>query len=191
MGKLAQGWTTAYESTKLKGSKKSRDTDPIVWGSRLTEVFLRHTAMLWEQRNKELHGETNCSVVRKERLASEVRELQSLREKARPQDAFMFINDIEQYLSSASVYTMTLYLSMTKKAILNSVKKWKKMREAGMVTIINWLRVKKENNAFIDLAEKRARKIWMDGRKKERRRSNKDKRKQRSIVGYLSLFDAL
>ena len=103
----------------------------------------------------------------------------------------MFINDIEQYLSSASVYTMTSYLSMTKKAIMNSVKRWKKMREAGMVSIINWLRVKKENNAFIDLAEKRARKIWMDGRKKERRRSNKDKRKQRSIVGYLSLFDAL
>ena len=191
MGKLAQGWATAYESTKLKGSRQTRDTDPLVWGSRLTEVFLQHTAMLWEQRNKELHGETNCSVVQKERLASEVRELQSLREKARPQDAFMFINDVDTYLSSALVYTMTLYLSMTKKAILNSVKKRKKMQEAGMVTFINWLRVKKENNAFIDLAEKRARNIWMDGRKKERRCLNKDTRTQQSIVGYLSLFGTL
>ena len=71
--------------------------------------------MLWEQRNKELHGETGCSIVQKERLALEIRELKLLWEQARPQDLFMFINDIDLYLSLASVYMMTsyfVYLSM-------------------------------------------------------------------------------
>ena len=99
----------------------------------------------------------------------------------------MFIKDVENYLEKATISTLTSYLAMTKKAILNSVKKWKKYKEAGVVSVIEWLRNVPGNEEFIRQAEKKARKHWEDGRKKTRRR-REGTSGQRSIAGYFSLF---
>ena len=145
----------------------------------------------WENRNTELHGESGVSKVCKERLTMEIRELQALKDKARPKDAFMFIADVDKYLEKATVYSMTTYLAITKKAILNSVKKWKRRYEEGVVSVMDWLQNVPGNKAFVRLQEKRSRKLWEDGCKKERRCQKREKSSQRSIVDFLSLIDAL
>lgn len=111
-----------------------------------------------------------------------------MKDKARPQDYFMFIKDVEKYLEKATVHALTSYLVMTKKSILSSVKKWKRYQEAGVVSVIKWLQNVPGKKAFIKQAEKKARKHWEDGRKKERRRQKEDVVGQQSIAGYLSLF---
>ena len=160
-------------------------------GGAIVETVLNHSIQVWELRNRELHGDKGCSKVRKQRLEMEVRDLQLLKEKPRPQDNFMFVKDIDKYLEKATVSTLTAYLAMTKKAILGSVKKWIKNKEAGVTLVIEWLQIIPGNAEFIKQAEKKTRKHWEDGRKKERRRQHKETVAQRSFVGYLSLVDLL
>ena len=82
--------------------------------------MLNHTIKVWELRNKELHGKSGCSKIRKKQLEMEVQELQLLKEKACPQDAFMFIKDVDNYLEKATVTTLATYLVMTKRAVLGA-----------------------------------------------------------------------
>ena len=111
-----------------------------------------------------------------------------LREQARPKDAFLFIDDVEEYLKKATIYTMTTYIAMTRKAILKSVKQWKEQDDAGVVSVIDWIRVVPGNEAFIKQAEKRAREIWKDGRKKKQRRCIGTKRVQLKLDNFFSIY---
>ena len=57
-----------------------------------------------------------------------------------------------------------------------------------MVSVIEWLRNVPGNEEFIKQAEKKTRKHWEDGCKKESRCWKEGVGGQRSIAGYLSLF---
>ena len=117
MGKLARSWLDAYVTLKVntRREKKSKRVEDYIWGGAIVETLLSHSIQVWELRNKELHGETGCSKVRKQQLELEVHELQLLKDKARPQDYFMFIKDVEKYLEKATISTLTSYLAMTKR----------------------------------------------------------------------------
>lgn len=151
MGKLARGWLEAYKLMKTTRVGKLRQVENYVCGRAAVETILKKLIVAWETRNMELHGETGVSEVCKERLMLEVRELQALKDQARRRDAFVFIADVDKFLEKATVYSMTTYLAMTKKAILNSVKKWKKRYEEGVVSVTEWLRNVPGNEAFIKL----------------------------------------
>ena len=160
MGKLSREWLAKHSEMKVGKpiAKNTKRVDDYIWGGAIAELLLNHSIQVWELRNKELHGDEGCSKVRKQRLDLEVRELQLLKDDARPQDAFMFITDVDKYLEKATVSTLTTYLAMTKKAILSSVKRWKKNKEAGVNSVIEWLQMVPGNAGFIRQAEKKARK---------------------------------
>ena len=54
------------------------------------------------------------------------------------------------------------------------MKKWKKSKEAGVTLVIQWLQNIPGNEAFIKQAEKKTRKLWEDGRKKEMHCQNRE-----------------
>lgn len=188
MGKLSCEWLRIHSELIKRERNEDSDTIEMCWGRAVIEHILRSVLDLWEKRNKELHGEGITSPIRKLQLAEEVRRLQMLREQARPKDAFLFIDDVEEYLKKATIYTMTTYIAMTRKAILKSVKQWKEPHDEGVVSVVEWIRVVPGNEAFIKQAEKRAREIWRDGRKKKRRRCIGTKRVQLKLDNFFSIY---
>ena len=149
MGKVSVDWLRIYG---MMTSKTDRDeTDEELWRRKVVEYTVRHIMELWESRNKDVHGETNTSPVRRARLQEEIRSLELLREKVRLVDSFLFIHDVEEYLKTATVHTMTVYLSNTKKSILRSVKLWEKNKDAGEGSILTWIRHVPGNEAFVKI----------------------------------------
>ena len=112
---------------------------------------------LWDIQNEEMHGTTKASPIRKLQLQEEIWKLQALKSKARPRDAYLFIDDVEEYLKKATVYSMTTYISMTKRPIMKSVDRWKRRYDAGVVSIMMWIRQVPGNEKAVKQAEKRAR----------------------------------
>ena len=75
---------------------------------------------------------------------------------------------MEEYLKTAMIHMMTVYLSNTKKSILKSVKSWEKRRDAGEGLILTWIQHEPGNEAFVKMAEAKQRAIhWRDDRKKK------------------------
>ena len=96
---------------------------------------------------------------------------------------------MEEYLKTAMVHTMTVYLSNTKKSILNSVKMWEKNKNAGEGSILTWIRHVPGNEAFVKQAEAKQRAIhWQDDRKKKRRRQQQSGI-QTLVSSYLLAYD--
>ena len=104
-------------------------------------------------------------------------------------DSFLFIHDVEEYLKTVTVHTMTVYLSNTKKSILKSVKLWEKNKDAGEGLILTWIRHVPGNEAFVKQAEAKQRAIhWKDGRKKKRQRQQQSGI-QTLVSSYLLAYD--
>ena len=64
MGRLSQEWLQIYEDTYKKPSshdetQRSKYIDGYVWGANLAEILIRQMIILWEQRNKKIHGEND------------------------------------------------------------------------------------------------------------------------------------
>ena len=76
MGKVSVDWLRIYG---MMTSKADRDeTDEELWGRKVVEYTVRHIMEVWESRNKDVHGETNTSPVRRARLQEEIRSLHLL-----------------------------------------------------------------------------------------------------------------
>ena len=172
MGKIAQEWLEVFKKLEPFVRKGKRKVEGFVWGARVVEAILTLVIQRWEERNDGIHGNStkSFSPVRRKRIEEEIRNLQDLREKACPRDAFLFLPDVKLFLRKPTPYSLMTYLSMTKKAILRSVKRWSNRRAAGVVLILGWLRNVPGNNDFIIQAEKRERQHWMDDRQKKRRK---------------------
>ena len=101
----------------------------------------------------------------------------------------LFHNDIEEFIDSSTAQTIATFISSHKRAIANSVKKYKAASQAGATSVVQWIRGWSNNNDVIERMNARQRKdiLETDGRKKERRRRKQNSGRQRSIVGFLSL----
>ena len=161
-----------------------------MWGLSVAETTLTYLIKLWEIRNEEVHGKSveQQERIRKTKLSADVRTLNALKDKARPADMGLFHNDIEEFIDQSTAQTIATFISSHKRAIANSVKKYKAASQAGAASVVQWIRGWSNNNDVIERMNARQRKdiLETDGRKKERRRRQTSGR-QRSIVGFLSL----
>ena len=101
----------------------------------------------------------------------------------------MFIDDVEEYLKKATVYSMSTYISMTKRPIMKSVDRWKRQYDAGVVSIMMWIQQVPGNKKAVKQAEKRARILWQDGRKKKQRReTTQEKKIQLTLKSFFTVY---
>jgi hypothetical protein len=188
-GKISQEWLQLQENSTNKTIGKKRDC--YVWGASVVEVTLTYFIKLWELRNEEVHGKSveQQERTRKTKLSTDVRKLNAQKDKARPADMGLFHNDIEEFIDSSTAQTIATFISSHKRAIANSVKKYKAASQVGATSVVQWIRGWSNNNDVIERMNARQRKdiLETDGRKKERRRRKQNSGRQRSIVGFLSL----
>jgi hypothetical protein len=113
-----------------------------VWGASLAEVLLKQYIKLWELRNEEVHGKTAelQEQIRKDELGKVVRQLNELRDQARPSDMCLFHSDIESYIEQSNAQSIASYISSHKKAIVYSIKKWAVASHVGITSIVDWIR---------------------------------------------------
>ena len=130
-GRLSNKWLQQYELTKsLTPTEGTRPCESFVWGAKITELLLRFHIKVWEQRNKDVHGDDNNRVTdkfKRRKLQSEIRKLQRFKQKARPEDEFLFVH-LKTFLKSDND-TLLTYLKSHKKAIANSVEQQQKIRK--------------------------------------------------------------
>jgi hypothetical protein len=103
----------------------------------------------------------------------------------------LFQADIEEFLDNSIAQTIATYICSHRKAIANSVKKYTAASQAGVTSVVQWIRGWSNNNDIIEKIHARQRKdlLETDGRKKERRRSRQPSNvRQKLIVGFMSLM---
>ena len=117
MGHLSREWLHLTDSLPVL-------CNSINWGTLLVEASFKFYFDLWEQRNTEVHGKTqeDQQERRKRALSEKIRQLQEERHRARPSDDFLFLDDVEAFLDTATPSTMATYLASYTRAIRHSVK---------------------------------------------------------------------
>ena len=183
-GRLSDQWLRRYESTKsLSSTEGTRPCESFVWGAKIIELLLRFHIKVWEQRNKDVHGDDKNSNKNKDnfkrrQLQTEIRKLQRYKKKARPDDEFLFVH-LKTFLKSDTNILLT-YFKSHKKAIANSVEQQKKIKvSTGKRSIAGWLR----NTAVVHRAIKRChtRRRQRVERKEAQQQMKTKKRKIRKI----------
>jgi hypothetical protein len=159
----------------------------------IVEITLKYFIKLWEQRNEEVHGKTTeqQETTIKSKLSIDARKLNKMKEKARPVDMGLFHADIEEFLDNSTAQKIATYISSHRKAIANSAKKYTAASQAGVTSVVQWIRGWSNNDDIIEKMHARQRKdlLKTDGRKKERwRRREPSNVRQNSIVGFMSLL---
>ena len=156
-GKISQAWLQMYEDTYVKPRSSGTHHHPegFVWGAHLVKIILQNMIILWEQQNKDIHGDTdeNKDRILKEKLKSEFLSLNSLQDQCRPRDQFLFQDDPEEFLKRSTAKQVATYITTSKRAIINSYNKWKQHTAAGVRSVIGWLVADDPNNedTFIKL----------------------------------------
>ena len=77
---------------------------------------------LWEQRNKDIHGDTNEDKDRilKEKLSAEFLRLNSLQHECRPRDQFLFRDNPKEFLKRSTTKQIATYITTSRRTITNS-----------------------------------------------------------------------
>ena len=171
--------------------------DSYIWGAAIVETSLRQMILLWEQRNKNVHGSSDNEVetLRKQKLVEKAKELQLLQDDTRPSDSFLFPINFKQFISSSTSEQIASWICTSQRAIKNSVKKWKEHKDSGVRSVIGWLTATdnqqtndNNSNIFRNLRTS-FRKRMLDGRQKEqRRRPPSNESNQPDISSYLTLL---
>jgi hypothetical protein len=114
-----------------------------------------------------------------------------LEDKARPIDMGLFHADIEEFLDNPTAQTIATYISSHRKAIANSVKKYMAASQAGVTSVVSWIRGWSNNDDIIEKLHARQRKALLgtDGQKKQRQKRRQPSNvRQKSIMGFMSLM---
>jgi hypothetical protein len=96
---------------------------------------------------------------------------------------------IKEFLDNSTTQTIATFISSHRKAIANSVKKYTAASQAGVTSVVHWIRGWSNNNDIIEKMHARQRKdlLKTDGWTKERRRRRQPSNaRQKSIVGFMS-----
>ena len=171
MGRISQEWLQLYEDAYKKSvgcTKSPHYYDGFVWGASIIEIILRQMILLWESRNKDIHGHTDkeAETLRKEKLIEKARDLHSQKCDCRPSDAFLFHDDFNSFTTRSTADQILAWISSRKRAIKNSVKQWKKHNNKGVRSIISWLlQFSDDNNSrYQNLQRSMCKRHELDGR---------------------------
>jgi hypothetical protein len=138
--RISQEWLLLQEtSTNITNTRKRHSS---VWGASIVEIMLSQFIKLWELRNEEVHSKTEeqQEMTRKMKLSIEVKQLNDMRDIARPSDVCLFHDDIEKYIEQSTAKTIAIFISSHRRAIVNSVRKYADKSLKGATSIINWVR---------------------------------------------------
>ena len=87
MGQISQGWLQLYKDTYKEPSpqdetQRSKYIDGYIWGANIAKILIRQMIILWETRNKVIHGEIDkeSEQLRKEKVTEKAQELHSLQD---------------------------------------------------------------------------------------------------------------
>ena len=128
--------------------------------------------ILWEQRNKKIHGENDDDAenLRKEKLIEKAKELQSQQDMTRPSDAFLFPSRFKAFIKESTSTQLSTWITTSRRAITNSINKWKEHKESGVRTVVGWLTTNNPSNSKNFTEFRRSQRKRMEGKQKERRR---------------------
>jgi hypothetical protein len=149
-GKILQEWLTLQADSTNKTVGKKRDY--YVWGASVVEITLKYFIKLWEQRNEEVYGKSTeqQETTRKTKLSIDARKLNNLKDKAHPVDMGFVHADIEEFLDTSTAQTIATYISSHRKAVAKSVKKYTAASQAGVTSVVQWIRGWSNNDDIIE-----------------------------------------
>ena len=105
-------------------------------------------------------------------------------------DDFLFLEDCDKFIKGASIRKMADYISMVRRPIKKSIKRWKNRHKEGIVSLRGWLRTDPRNSAFVARSEALERRIKLDRRQRRRKVAPiDDNTQQRYISEFFTIYD--
>ena len=112
-----------------------------LWGNTRVNFSLYPTFIwLWEIKNKEIHGKTKerNETMWKKKLTIETKQLNSIRNKVRPVNKFLFYDNVDKFIEKSSTKRICSCVCSHHNAIKNSVSKCKESSLCGTKSIVEW-----------------------------------------------------
>ena len=133
--------------------------------------------------------------LRKEKVTEKAKKLHSLQDSVRPSDAFLFPRNLTRFINKSTAAQIGNWITTSRRAIRNSVSKWKEHKASGVQTVVGWLSINNPSNtkffeALRSSQRKRMNERLNNGRQKERRRRLRlatHPSSQQSMNGYVTL----
>jgi type I restriction-modification system DNA methylase subunit len=110
---------------------------------------------------------------RRTTLMIKVRRLNVMRNKTRPCNECLFIDNENEFMEKSSAKTIATLISSHRRAIINSVKKWVKLSHTGVATISQWASNNNSTGTIERINSIRRNRLINNGRNKERRRRSR------------------
>ena len=140
MGKLSQEWEILQGPTQTEQGKTRK---AHLWGASIVELSINHMILLWEQRNRDVHGSSkhdkNQHLLRRHRTT--IKELFKLQPKTCPREDYIF-HDLEGLLSNENAKWLGNWIETRRPVIYESIKQAKQYAIEHTPGIINWFRPK-------------------------------------------------
>ena len=185
LGRLSQEWS------KRHSDLTNNPQEALLWEASIIELSLRYTIILWEERNKAVHGHTqreqNRLLVHRHR--DEITRLHSLKHSLRPSDAEVLFKGINNLLKSLDPTVLNNWIATRRPAIYQSIKRAKTESVFNTKSLLNWLTPATRNPQ---------RQRWILNKllhdpysKKKRHKKSVKPTTQSSITPFLTLRDVL
>ena len=164
--------------------------EPYLWTASIVEASLQWFIKLWENRNQDVHGhtETEQNARLKAKHLITARYLLDQRHLVRPSDQWIFPDNPEEFLASASAARLGSWIASRRKTIKHSKRIAEKESSRGTANITAFFPPDNPDNVARVRPWQRDRLIHDAYCKKRRHKHRPTSRSaQQSITGYLSL----
>jgi len=102
--------------------------EAYMWEAAIVEVSLKWFLDLWETRNTDIHGHTKTEQTTRLQTQHRItaRRMMTQQPLVRPSDQWMFPNDPDAFLATATANRLGTWIASRRKTIKHSAKKWLK-----------------------------------------------------------------
>jgi hypothetical protein len=137
-GKLSQEWLVALQQPD-NSTPVGRD-QATNWISSLIQRIIRSTYTLWELRNEDVHGHTEHEkkVKERERYIKSIIRLHHDKNLARPSDEFLFVEDVDTFVSDSTTRKLKNWIATYRPAIMHSIKEAAASAVTNTKTILHY-----------------------------------------------------
>ena len=103
-GQISQEWLTHFETDVDTRTRTRKIKESYLWGASIVEVVRTQFIHLWELHNTKFHRKTaeQRKTTRKRKLVKEMRKLNAMKDKTRPDNASMFHEDVKKFIECSS-----------------------------------------------------------------------------------------